>query len=119
LGGPAAALTRALSPAARLSAARERMVLLMVNEAALALSEGVTANAADLDLAMVLGTGWAPHRGGPLHYADTRGLDDVVRALSGMAERLGRRFEPCAELKRRTQAKEAFTRPLTTGGGDG
>jgi 3-hydroxyacyl-CoA dehydrogenase/enoyl-CoA hydratase/3-hydroxybutyryl-CoA epimerase len=112
LGGAASALTKALSPAARLSAARERMVLLMVNEAALGLSEGLTADAADLDLAMVLGTGWAPHRGGPLHYADTRGLEDVVKALAGLAERLGRRFEPCLELKRRAGMKEPFTQPL-------
>ena len=34
-----------------------------------------------IDLAMVLGTGWAPHRGGPLRYADERGLANVVEAL--------------------------------------
>ena len=36
-----------------------------------------------IDLAMVLGTGWAPHRGGPLRYADERGLAAVVEALDG------------------------------------
>jgi 3-hydroxyacyl-CoA dehydrogenase/enoyl-CoA hydratase/3-hydroxybutyryl-CoA epimerase len=111
----ASALTRALSAAARLNEARERMVLLMVNEVALALDEGLTATADDLDLAMVLGTGWAPHRGGPLRYADDRGLSEVVRALTGLAERHGRRFEPCAELKRRAEAKEPFRGP---GGGE-
>ena len=61
----------------------------MVNEAALALAEGLAADAAHIDLAMVLGTGWAPHRGGPLHYADTRGVADVVRSLLELAVRYG------------------------------
>jgi 3-hydroxyacyl-CoA dehydrogenase/enoyl-CoA hydratase/3-hydroxybutyryl-CoA epimerase len=105
----AGAVAKALSVAARLTEARERMVLLMVNEAALGLGEGLTESAESLDLAMVLGTGWAPHRGGPLHYADDRGLGEVVRALEGLTARHGRRFEPCAELKRRAQAGLPFT----------
>jgi 3-hydroxyacyl-CoA dehydrogenase/enoyl-CoA hydratase/3-hydroxybutyryl-CoA epimerase len=102
---------RALPPTVRLSEGRERMVLLMVNEAALGLSEGLSASAATIDLAMVLGTGWAPHRGGPLRYADDRGLADMVQALTNLAARHGRRFEPCPELKRRAETNESFTRP--------
>jgi 3-hydroxyacyl-CoA dehydrogenase/enoyl-CoA hydratase/3-hydroxybutyryl-CoA epimerase len=83
----------------------------MVNEAALVLAEGLAGDAATVDLAMVLGTGWAPHRGGPLRYADERGLGEVVRALEGLQTRYGRRFEPCAELRRRAEAKEPFTQP--------
>ncbi|HEY7152931.1 MAG TPA: 3-hydroxyacyl-CoA dehydrogenase NAD-binding domain-containing protein [Gemmataceae bacterium] len=107
----AARASEALPATARLSEGRERMVLLMVNEAALGASEGLTATAAAIDLAMVLGTGWAPHRGGPLRYADDRGLADVVQALASLATRHGRRFEPCAELKRRAVTNELFTRP--------
>jgi 3-hydroxyacyl-CoA dehydrogenase/enoyl-CoA hydratase/3-hydroxybutyryl-CoA epimerase len=92
---------------ARLADARERMVLLMVNEAARVLERGL-ADADTIDLAMVFGTGWAPHRGGPLRYADTRGIDDVVRSLTSLATRLGSRFDPCAELKRRAPANELF-----------
>jgi 3-hydroxyacyl-CoA dehydrogenase/enoyl-CoA hydratase/3-hydroxybutyryl-CoA epimerase len=87
------------------------MVLLMVNEAALGVSEGLT-SATAIDLAMVLGTGWAPHRGGPLRYADDRGLADMVQALTNLAARHGRRFEPCGELRRRSEANELFTRPM-------
>jgi 3-hydroxyacyl-CoA dehydrogenase/enoyl-CoA hydratase/3-hydroxybutyryl-CoA epimerase len=93
--------------AARLAEARERMVLLMVNEAALVVSEGL-ANAATVNLALVLGTGWAPHRGGPLRYANDRGLRDIVESLTNLAARHGRRFEPCPELRRRAEANEAF-----------
>ena len=76
------------------------MVLVMVNEAAMVLSEGLAESAETIDLAMVLGTGWAPHRGGPLRYADERGLASVVEALETLAGRHGRRFTPSAELKK-------------------
>jgi 3-hydroxyacyl-CoA dehydrogenase/enoyl-CoA hydratase/3-hydroxybutyryl-CoA epimerase len=88
--------------------ARERMVCLMVNEAAACLSEGLAERADVIDLAMVLGTGWAPHRGGPLRYADDRGAADIVRALEDLARRHGPRFEPCAELRRRAKSGELF-----------
>ncbi len=103
------AVARALGLEARLAEARERMVLLMVNEAALALSEGVAESAEAIDLAMVLGTGWAPHRGGPLRYADERGLSAVVEALTGLAARRGKRFEPCKELQARLAEGRTFT----------
>src|SRR5262249_11893137 len=95
-----ASLLKALPTAVRLREARDRMVLVMVNEAAACLGEGLAASAEMIDLAMVLGTGWAPHRGGPLRYAHDRGLSDVVRTLGELSQRWGRRFEPCAELRR-------------------
>jgi 3-hydroxyacyl-CoA dehydrogenase/enoyl-CoA hydratase/3-hydroxybutyryl-CoA epimerase len=98
-GGDRALIT-ALPAAVRLQQARERMVLLMVNEAALCLGENLAASAAAIDLAMVLGTGWAPHRGGPLRYADDRGHAEVARVLAELAQRDGPRFEPCAVLAR-------------------
>jgi 3-hydroxyacyl-CoA dehydrogenase/enoyl-CoA hydratase/3-hydroxybutyryl-CoA epimerase len=110
--GAAGGVSQSLPPAARLREARERMVLLTVNEAALACAENLAATAGVIDLAMVLGTGWAPHRGGPLRYADDRGLAEVVRATVDLAARHGRRFEPCAELKRRAEAGERFTQRL-------
>src|SRR5687768_1794660 len=55
-----------------------RLVLLMINEAARCLEEGVVESAADVDLAMVMGTGFAPFRGGPLRYADSLGLPKVA-----------------------------------------
>jgi 3-hydroxyacyl-CoA dehydrogenase/enoyl-CoA hydratase/3-hydroxybutyryl-CoA epimerase len=100
-----------LPKAALLADARERLVLGMVNESALVLGEGL-ADAESIDLAMVFGTGWAPHRGGPLRYADDRGLPDVMQALEGLAARHGPRFAPAEELKRRAAAREPFRRPV-------
>jgi 3-hydroxyacyl-CoA dehydrogenase/enoyl-CoA hydratase/3-hydroxybutyryl-CoA epimerase len=87
---------------------RDRLVLPMVNAAAACLGEGVAADAATIDLAMVLGTGWAPHRGGPLHYADQRGLSEIVRVLDGFARHLSPWFEPGPELRRRAENGQAF-----------
>jgi 3-hydroxyacyl-CoA dehydrogenase/enoyl-CoA hydratase/3-hydroxybutyryl-CoA epimerase len=94
--------------------ARDRMVLLMCNEAAVCLGEGLAARADVIDLAMVLGTGWAPHRGGPLRYAADRGAAEVVRVLAALAQRLGPRFEPCAELRRQA-APEREVAEVSTG----
>ncbi len=88
--------------------ARDRMVLLMVNEAAACLQEGLGERADVIDLAMVLGTGWAPHRGGPLRYADDRGVADVVKVLEELKRKHGVRFEPCEELRKRVETKELF-----------
>ncbi len=77
---------------------RERCVLALVNEAAHALGDGVVASGADLDLAMVLGAGFAPWTGGPCAFADARGLGAVVRDLETLADRHGRRFRPAPLL---------------------
>ena len=45
-----------------------------------------------VDAAMIFGTGWAPFRGGPLHYAKVRG--DVPETLRQLAEKHGARFDP-------------------------
>jgi 3-hydroxyacyl-CoA dehydrogenase/enoyl-CoA hydratase/3-hydroxybutyryl-CoA epimerase len=101
-----------LPEAARVADARERLVLLMVNEAARLLDEGRASDADTLDLAVVFGTGWAPHRGGPLRYADERGPADVVRSLDALTARLGPRFAPCDGLRRRAEAGGRFREAL-------
>lgn len=97
-------------PRTTVNQARDRMVLLMVNEAAACLAEKIGDAPQTVDLAMVLGTGWAPHRGGPLRYADDRGLPDVIGTLEDFRE-LGARFEPLPELRRRAEAREPFYPP--------
>jgi 3-hydroxyacyl-CoA dehydrogenase/enoyl-CoA hydratase/3-hydroxybutyryl-CoA epimerase len=54
----------------RLQNSADYLAELMSNEAARCLDEGIVESAEAIDLAMVLGTGYAPFRGGPLHYAD-------------------------------------------------
>jgi 3-hydroxyacyl-CoA dehydrogenase/enoyl-CoA hydratase/3-hydroxybutyryl-CoA epimerase len=88
------------SPDEDMAEVRERLVGLTVNEAARCLAEGIADSADAIDLAVVLGSGWAAHRGGPLRYAAQRGYAAVVASLAKLAERLGPRFEPCPELRR-------------------
>ncbi|MBL8564097.1 MAG: enoyl-CoA hydratase/isomerase family protein [Hyphomicrobiaceae bacterium] len=45
----------------------------LIREARRALDDGVVANADLVDAGMIFGTGFAPFRGGPLHYASERG----------------------------------------------
>ncbi|MBT8036005.1 MAG: enoyl-CoA hydratase/isomerase family protein [Verrucomicrobiae bacterium] len=47
-----------------------RLAQCMTDEAALCLEDGIVATASDIDFAMVMGTGYAPFRGGPLRYSD-------------------------------------------------
>ena len=76
----------------------ERLWLTMVNEATRVLAEGVTRTAADVDLAMIMGTGFPPFRGGLLKYADDEGLEAVVETLGRLARTYGPRFEPSDTL---------------------
>ena len=57
----------------------------MVNEAARCVEEGVVDSPEDADYGMILGTGFAPFRGGPLRFAEHFGLKRTVKEL----ERLG------------------------------
>src|SRR5207302_7357516 len=74
----------------------DRLVLPMSNVCVAALREGIVDDADAVDGAMIFGTGYAPFRGGPLNYARTRGPDNVVSALRGLAAKFGGRFTPDA-----------------------
>jgi 3-hydroxyacyl-CoA dehydrogenase len=82
---------------------RSRPLLAMVNEAVIALQEGV-ASARDIDLAMVAGTGFPNEKGGPLHFADQLGIDHVLQELEEFRESLGVRFWPAPMLRRMVDA---------------
>jgi 3-hydroxyacyl-CoA dehydrogenase/enoyl-CoA hydratase/3-hydroxybutyryl-CoA epimerase len=75
------------------------LVLPMVNEAAKAMEEGVTDSADAVDLAMVLGTGFAPFRGGVMQFANSVGPAEIVRRLEEQAAKHGERFAPAQLLR--------------------
>jgi 3-hydroxyacyl-CoA dehydrogenase/enoyl-CoA hydratase/3-hydroxybutyryl-CoA epimerase len=72
----------------------DRCILAMVNEAARALEEGVVKNAAYLDMAMIMGSGFPPFRGGLLRYADQLGINQTQNRLIELAHKYGERFAP-------------------------
>lgn len=86
----------------------DRLVLPMINEAARVLQATIVASAADVDLGMVMGTGFPPFRGGLLKYADDRGLGDVLGAIEDLRESHGDRYRPCALLTELGEAGGTF-----------
>jgi len=70
-----------------------RLILRMVNEGAACLREGVVADADLLDAGMIFGTGFAPFRGGPMHYANHYGRDQLNQLFSQLATQYGERFK--------------------------
>jgi 3-hydroxyacyl-CoA dehydrogenase/enoyl-CoA hydratase/3-hydroxybutyryl-CoA epimerase len=70
----------------------DRLILVLVNECVACLREKVVEESDLIDAAVIFGTGFAPFRGGPLWYARTRGISDVVARLGDLAARHGARF---------------------------
>ncbi|WP_339911965.1 3-hydroxyacyl-CoA dehydrogenase NAD-binding domain-containing protein [Symmachiella dynata] len=86
----------------------QRLIYPMINEAARCLEEGIASKPDDIDLAMVLGTGFAPFRGGPLQYADSVGIQHVCETLDKFAEKMVR-MTPCAKLREMAKGNEKFS----------
>ncbi|MBX9872796.1 MAG: enoyl-CoA hydratase/isomerase family protein [Burkholderiaceae bacterium] len=63
----------------------QRLVYALVNEAAHILEEGIASRASDIDMVYLTGYGFPLHRGGPMQYADTVGLFNVVQSMQRFA----------------------------------
>lgn len=87
---------------------QKRLVYLMVNEGARCLSEGVVRDAAEVDIGMIFGTGFAPFRGGLLRYADSVGIESIASELEMFAGKLGERYQPCEALREMAVAGKRF-----------
>jgi 3-hydroxyacyl-CoA dehydrogenase len=62
-----------------------RLVYSLVNEGAKILEEGIAGKASDIDMVYLTGYGFPLWRGGPMCYADTQGLYNVVQAMKRFA----------------------------------
>lgn len=76
----------------------DRCLLIMINEAARCLDEDIVDNAAELDLAMIMGTGFPPFRGGLLRYADSLGTRELIKRMQHLHNSTGERFMPAPAL---------------------
>ncbi|MDB5805740.1 MAG: 3-hydroxyacyl-CoA dehydrogenase [Betaproteobacteria bacterium] len=63
----------------------ERCIYALVNEGARILEEGIAMRAVDIDMVYMTGYGFPTYRGGPMFYADTVGLPEVVAAMQKYA----------------------------------
>ena len=86
----------------------DRCILIMVNESAKCLEEGVVQNARYLDMAMIMGAGFPAFRGGVLRYADNRGLKDIVKKLEDLNKKYGQRFEASKLLTKLAKEDKKF-----------
>jgi len=71
---------------------QDRMVLRFLNEAVACKRESVTDSDDLIDAGIIFGTGFAPFRGGPLHYIQNKGAKDLSNQLSQFKQRYGERF---------------------------
>lgn len=85
-----------------------RMALLMINESARCLEEKIVDSPGDVDFAMVMGTGFAPFRGGPLRYADHIGTTQLVAELNCLVKDAAPRYQPCALLTEMAKTGKRF-----------
>ncbi len=77
-----------------------RLVHRFLNEAAACLDEKIVADKDLLDAGIIFGTGFAPFRGGPMHYSLEEGVDKIVETLTDYSERYGERFKPVKGWKK-------------------
>ncbi|RJF98481.1 3-hydroxyacyl-CoA dehydrogenase NAD-binding domain-containing protein [Noviherbaspirillum saxi] len=87
----------------------ERLVYALVNEAAYILEEGIAQRASDVDMVYLTGYGFPLFRGGPMFYADTVGLQNVVMAMEKYAKgRHGQAWKPAPLLAKLAAEGKTF-----------
>ncbi|MGA1034327.1 MAG: 3-hydroxyacyl-CoA dehydrogenase NAD-binding domain-containing protein [Ilumatobacteraceae bacterium] len=67
----------------------ERCLYPMVNEGAKILEEQIAIRGSDIDVVWVNGYGWPLYRGGPMHWADSIGLTEIVERIRHYSDALG------------------------------
>ncbi|MDA9230987.1 3-hydroxyacyl-CoA dehydrogenase NAD-binding domain-containing protein [Rickettsiales bacterium] len=86
----------------------DRCILIMINEAARCLEENVVENAKFLDIAMIMGTGFPPFRGGLLKYADNIGIKKLFTKMQKLHKKYGKRFEPAQLIVKMAKDNKKF-----------
>jgi len=88
----------------------ERTLYTMVNEGAKILEEGIAQRASDVDVVWVYGYGWPVYRGGPMFWADSVGLPNIVEGLRRQEERMKPDFSFSELLLEKADKGESLTR---------
>ncbi len=86
----------------------QRLVYSLLNEAAMALAEGVVRNPRDGDIGAIFGFGFPPFRGGPLRMIDDLGPAKVVGVLRALEAAFGPRFAPAQGLVDMAQRGDTY-----------
>ncbi len=86
----------------------ERCILALINVGAMVLEEGIAARAADIDVVWTSGYGFPRHLGGPMFYADTLGLSEVLQRIRHYHEKLVYYWRPATLIERLASAGTSF-----------
>jgi 3-hydroxyacyl-CoA dehydrogenase/enoyl-CoA hydratase/3-hydroxybutyryl-CoA epimerase len=74
----------------------DRLILSLLNEVVACRRAGIVEDDDALDAGIIFGTGFAPFRGGPMHYIRERGISNLKERLENLARTHGERFAPDA-----------------------
>ena len=85
-----------------------RCIYPLVNEGANVLDEGVALRAGDIDIVWLNGYGFPGHRGGPMHYADSIGIEGIYRSVCRYHDTHGAWWEPSPLLRRMAEEGSTF-----------
>ena len=85
----------------------DRMMIAFCNETVRCLEDNIVASPAEADMAMIMGVGFPPFRGGPCRYIDQIGVANYV-ALCDKYAYLGKAYEAPAKLRDMAQNGETF-----------
>ncbi len=81
----------------------------MVNEGARILEEGIATRPGDIDVIWLYGYNWPAWRGGPMHWADSVGLDVIANRLAAQAAETGdAALEPAPLLRKLASEGKGF-----------
>ncbi|MFC1851271.1 3-hydroxyacyl-CoA dehydrogenase NAD-binding domain-containing protein [candidate division CSSED10-310 bacterium] len=89
----------------------QRLVFMLLNEAARCAAENIVASMRDIDLAMVFAKLFPAFLGGPLRYIDSLGVPNLVREMDRLAGQFGDRFEPTSLLTEYSSRNIKFYKP--------
>ncbi len=86
----------------------ERTIYALVNEGARILEEGIALRSVDIDIVYLNGYGFPAWRGGPMFYADTVGLKNVLAKIEEFEKKHGELWAPAPLLKKLAQEGKTF-----------
>ena len=86
----------------------ERCILMLVNEGARVLEQGIALRSGDIDTIYVNGYGFPVYKGGPMCYADERGLNEIYHRIREFHAQHGQLWEPAPLLKRLAEQGSKF-----------
>lgn len=86
----------------------ERSLYNLINEGARVLEEGQAARASDIDVIYINGYGFPAWRGGPMFYADSIGLNKIVKRIAEFEREHGPRWKVAPLLYKLAQTNGTF-----------